>query len=228
VHIRTSGTLDPLLRRPLSILQADPHKGHIQILVRAVGRGTELLAQSVPGNSLDLLGPLGNGFPMPEPGRNPLLVAGGVGVAPLVFLADALQNSLADFYVTGVYGAANEAALACWQEFGGRCEELELATDDGSVGTRGLVTDLLAVRLARGTVGVVYTCGPRPMMARVAALCAEAAVPCWASLEQFMGCGVGACLGCVAPFRDEPRHRRVCKDGPVFDAATVAWEDLAQ
>lgn len=228
VHVRVGATTDPLLRRPLSILMADPHKGTVEVLVRAVGRGTELLSMSAPGQELDLLGPLGNTFPLPEPGQNPLMVAGGVGVAPLIFLADVLQNQPDSCYVTGLYGAASEEALVCWQELAGRCEEIQIATDDGSVGQQGLVTDLLSEQLAKGNLGPVYTCGPRPMMARVAALCAEAGVTCWASLEQFMGCGVGACLGCVVPFREEPRNRRVCKDGPVFDAATVDWEALTQ
>lgn len=226
VHVRVGATTDPLLRRPLSILLADPHRGNLHVLVRAVGRGTELLSAAVPGQELDVLGPLGNSFPMPEPGQSPLLVAGGVGVAPLIFLADALQNQPGDCYVTGLYGAAGEDALVCWQELASRCEEVQIATEDGSVGHRGLVTELLADQFTKGNLGPVYTCGPRPMMARVAALCGEASITCWASLEQFMGCGIGACLGCITPFVTEPLNRRVCKDGPVFDAALVDWEAL--
>lgn len=226
VHVRVGETTDPLLRRPLSVMLTDPRNGHLQVLVRTVGRGTQLLAQMMPGSRLDILGPLGNPFPLPEGGAQPLLVAGGVGVAPLVFLADTLQSGPQGHYVRGLYGAATEDALACWQEFAGRCEEFQVVTEDGSVGAQGLVTDSLANWLARAAIGVVYTCGPRPMMARVAALCAEADVPCWASLEQFMGCGVGACLGCVVPTRAAGGFQRVCTEGPVFDAATIAWEEL--
>ena len=204
----------------------DARRGRMEILVRSVGRGTEILAHLAPGNVLDIIGPLGNGFPLPEGELQPLLVAGGVGVAPLIFVADVLQMAPENHYVRGLFGAADEESLVCWQEFAGRCEEFQAATEDGSAGEQGLVTDLMAAQLDLGVVKAVYTCGPRPMMARVAELCAAAQVPCWASLEQFMGCGVGACLGCVIPTRGEPRHQRVCKDGPVFDAQMVAWEEL--
>jgi dihydroorotate dehydrogenase electron transfer subunit len=228
VHVRVSGTLDPLLRRPFSVMLRDAHRGRAQILVRAIGRGTEILAQAAPGNVLDVLGPLGNGFPLPEPGAEPLLVAGGVGVAPLICLADALQNAPGGNYVRGLFGAANENALVCWNEFAGRCEEFYAATEDGSVGVQGLVTDLMAEQLERGDVSAVYTCGPRPMMAAVWRICQAADIPCWASLEQFMGCGIGACLGCVIPTHTDPPFRRVCTDGPVLDAQVVAWEDLEE
>lgn len=228
VHLRVTGTHDPLLRRPFSIMLRDERRGRLEILVRAVGRGTELLAHVAPGNMLDLMGPLGVGFPIPDREFQPLLVAGGVGVAPLIFVADALQLAPHKHYVRGLFGAATDDTLVCWQDFAGRCEEFQAATEDGSAGVQGLVTDLLGEQLARGVVDVVYTCGPRPMMATVAALCAEANVPCRASLEQFMGCGIGACLGCVVPARGEARHVRVCRDGPVFDAQDIAWEELSE
>ncbi len=228
VHVRVGGTSDPLLRRPFSIMLCDTRRGHLQILVRTVGRGTELLAHAAPGNVLDLMGPLGNGFPLPADAHEPLLVAGGVGVAPLVFVADALQLSAAEHYVRGLFGAATEDALVCWQEFAGRCDEFQAATEDGSAGVAGRVTDLIGEQFARGNIDCVYTCGPRPMMATVAELCAAADIPCWASLEQFMGCGIGACLGCVVPTRGETHYERVCTDGPVFDSRHVAWEEEAR
>ena len=228
VHVRVTGANDPLLRRPFSIMLRDAGKGTIQLLMRTVGRGTEILANAAAGAVFDLIGPLGNGFPVPDDKCSLLLIAGGVGVAPLVFLADALQLAPRGHYVRGLLGAANEDALACWQEFAGRCEEFEAATEDGSAGVEGLVTDLIPAQLERGGVDAVYTCGPRAMMAKVAQICAEASVPCWVSLEQFMGCGVGACLGCVVPMRGEPRYRRVCKDGPVFEAGEIAWEEWSE
>lgn len=227
VHLRVGGTYDPLLRRPISVMLADPHAGSIELLVRAVGRGTELLANLPAGSLVDLMGPLGNGFPLLAKGQEPLLVAGGVGVAPLIYLADVFQMAVGGHYVRGLFGAATEDALACWQEFAGRCEEFQAATEDGSAGEQGLVTDLVAPQLQRGGIAAVYTCGPRPMMAQVARICAEAQVPCWASLEQFMGCGIGACLGCVVPTHLEPKNQRVCTDGPVFDAAAIAWEEMS-
>ncbi len=226
VHVRVTGTDDPLLRRPISIMLRDQHRGRIEILVRSVGRGTEMLTHLGPGTPLDIIGPLGKGFPLPEPGERALLIAGGVGVAPLVFLADVLQLSHGSGYVRGLFGGLNDDSLVCWQDFAGRCEEFQATTEDGSAGTQGLVTDLLPAQIARGDVDRVYTCGPRPMMAKVAEECAATDVPCWASLEQFMGCGIGACLGCVIPTRLQPRHQRVCKDGPVFNATDVLWEEL--
>jgi dihydroorotate dehydrogenase electron transfer subunit len=227
VHVRVSETLDPLLRRPLSILLADPRRQQFQVLVRSVGRGSELLSHVVPGNRLDVLGPLGRGFTLVRPGQEPLLVAGGVGVAPLIFLADVLQRSEGGHYVRALFGARSEDTLVCWQELAARCEEFQAATEDGSVGTQGLVTDLLQEQLDRAKPAMVYTCGPRPMMARVAQMCDAVGVPCEASLEQFMGCGIGACLGCAVPSRAEPgSYVRVCTDGPVFDATQIAWEAL--
>lgn len=227
VHVRVGETLDPLLRRPLSILLTHAHHEQFQVLVRSVGRGSELLAHVVPGNRLDVLGPLGNGFSLVKPGEEALLVAGGVGVAPLIFLADVLQRSPGGHYVRALFGARDEDTLVCWEEFATRCEEFQAATEDGSVGLQGLVTDMLGEQLDRGNVATVYTCGPRPMMARVARMCEDAGVACQASLEQFMGCGIGACLGCAVPSRTAPgSFVRVCADGPVFDATEIAWEAL--
>ena len=236
VHVRVSDASDPLLRRPISIARADKSSGHIWLLSRTVGRGTAIIADMQPGSHLDLIGPLGNGFPLPEAKAEVLLVAGGVGVAPLMFLADALKAAPESHYVHGLYGAATDAALVMWLEFSGRCDEFSCSTDDGSAGEAGPVTVLLERELQRAGGAVegvgtpvparVYTCGPRPMMAAVARICAAAAIPCWASLEQFMGCGIGACLGCVVPTHRPDKYQRVCKDGPVFAAQEVAWEEL--
>lgn len=230
VHVRVAASADPLLRRPLSVMLADRQSGHIRLLVRRVGRGTELLASLPAGATVNLLGPLGRGFPLPaaETSRDIILVAGGVGVAPLVFLADTLQMHRARFRVCGLFGGASEAHLPVWTEFAGRCAEFHVSTEDGSAGQTGLVTDLLSAQLGQDDTAVVYTCGPRPMMATVAAMCAAARVPCWASLEQWMGCGVGACLGCVVPAAGDQGFLRVCKDGPVFAAEQLAWEALGQ
>jgi len=226
VHVRVAGTNDPLLRRPISIMSCDPKREEIQLLVHAVGRGTDIIGNLAVGSTLDLLGPLGNGFTLPEAGQRPLLIAGGVGVAPMIFLAEVMQFSSAIAYVRGMLGAATEDLLICWNEFSARCEEFIVTTDDGSAGIKGFVTAPLPEQLARGDVDCVYTCGPRPMMAAVAKICADASIPCQASLEQFMGCGIGACLGCVIPTYGTPKQQRVCKEGPVFDAQMVAWEEI--
>lgn len=226
VHLRVTGANDPLLRRPISIMLTNPRAGTIRLLVKTVGRGTELLADMRPGARLDLLGPLGNGFQLPKPGKDALLVAGGIGVAPLVFLADALRLDPALPAVRGLYGGASDEDLPAWTEFAGRCDEFYVSTEDGSAGQRGRVTDAVPEQLARGDVQVVYTCGPRAMMANVARMAKEAGLPCYASLEQWMGCGVGACLGCVIPVHGEPGFTRVCTEGPVFAAEEIAWEKM--
>jgi dihydroorotate dehydrogenase electron transfer subunit len=225
VHVRVACDNDPLLRRPISIMSADRHTGLIRLLIKKVGRGTEIMSELPEGAMLDLLGPLGNGFTLPPEGKDVLLIGGGVGIAPLVFFADLLQTSPGERRARGLMGGANEDQLPVWTEFAGRCEEFYVTTDDGSAGEQGLVTDLLPAQIARGDLQAVYTCGPRPMMAKVAAMCAEAKLPCYASLEQWMGCGVGACLGCVVP-GTKVDYLRVCRDGPVFEAGEVDWTGM--
>ncbi len=227
VHLRVTAGCDPLLRRPFSVMRTNPAEGSFEVLVRVVGRGTEMLAQSQPGSEFHVLGPLGNPFELSGPEGDVVLVAGGVGVAPLIFLATALHESERHRYVRALFGAGTEDDLCCWLELSGVCDEFTAVTEDGSAGETGLVTDFLPEQLDRGA-GCVYACGPRAMLAEVARQCQAAAVPCFVSLEQWMGCGVGACLGCVIPTRASGvgRYQRVCKDGPVFDAAVIDWEAM--
>jgi dihydroorotate dehydrogenase electron transfer subunit len=227
VHVRVAGTYDPLLRRPLSILRAEASGGRIWLLVKAVGRGTRLLCQAEAGTKLDLLGPLGRGFPEPPAGGELILVAGGVGVAPLIFWAEHLQTFHAHRHVVAIYGARSEEALACWLDLAARCDEFYVATEDGSAGELGLASQLLGRYLAERTVAAVYACGPRAMLAAVAELCQRAGVACWVGMEQWMGCGVGACLGCVVPAASSG-YLRVCTDGPVFAAADLDWQVLRE
>jgi len=227
VHVRVGDGADPLLRRPISIMLVEPHAGLIRLLVKQVGRGTELLARLAEGATVDLMGPLGNGFAMPPAGKDVLLVAGGVGVAPLIMFADALQTAPGNYRVRGLYGGRDSDQLPVWTEFGGRCEEFVVTTEDGSAGHHGLVTDLLPETLEGLRDPVVLACGPRAMLAQTAAECRTRGVPCYVSFEAWLGCGVGACLGCVIPAAGEPRaYLRVCRDGPVFDADEVGWDSL--
>lgn len=229
VHLRVSNGVAPLLRRPFSVMLVNRSKGSFQLLVRAAGRGTQLLAQASPGTVFDLLGPAGQAFPLPDDSEQVLLVAGGGGVVPLVFLADTLKGRSTPCYVRGLFGVQTEDQLCCWLEFSTRCNEFTAVTEDGSTGETGLVTDLLAKQLDRGDVDRVYACGPLAMLATVARQCQQQQVPCWVSLEQRMACGVGACLGCVMPVHAEgyARYQRVCRDGPVFAAAQIDWEAIS-
>lgn len=223
VHLRVSEASDPLLRRPISVMLVDRQRESVRLLVQKVGRGTELLAARPAGSEVDLLGPLGQGFPLPAPGKDALLVAGGVGVAPLIFLADILRTRPQTPAVRGLYGGRQAAQLPVWTELAARCDEFYVATEDGSAGESGRVTDLLGEQLTRGDVQVVYTCGPRAMMAEVVRQAAAAGLPTFVSLEEWMGCGVGACLGCVVPATGERGYVRVCQDGPVFAADEIDW-----
>lgn len=223
VHLRVGDGTDPLLRRPFSVMLAQPATAEVQLLVRTVGRGTEIIATHEEGTRYDLLGPLGHGWTMPAGREDTMLVAGGVGVAPLIFLADHLRRADPQPYVRALFGGANQDALVCWTEFASRCDEFTAVTEDGSAGERGLVTQVLAAEIERDRPDRVYACGPDAMLAVVAGMCAEAGVPCEVSMEQWMGCGLGACLGCAVAAAGGG-YVRVCTEGPVFDAAAINWE----
>ncbi len=225
VHVRVPRTFDPLLRRPISIMLAEKSRGELRLLVRVAGRGTQILTATPVGDRLELLGPLGTPFPMPEDQGDVLLVAGGIGVAPLIMLADSLRGYEPPPYVRGFFGAADEDALLCWTEFASRCDEFYATTEDGGAGEQGLITDVLADHLQPGQAQAVYACGPVAMMATVAEMCGQTALPCYCSLEQRMGCGVGACLGCAVQAAGGG-YLRVCKDGPVFSADALDWEAI--
>ncbi|MGQ9557605.1 MAG: dihydroorotate dehydrogenase electron transfer subunit [Desulfurispora sp.] len=239
VHLvcRAPGSQDPLLRRPLSIFAANDRQGTVSLLYRVVGRGTAWLAALSPGTRVDLLGPLGHGFDLEQArgGEPVLLVAGGMGVAPLHFLATALQSQLPAGQVIFYYGAATGRQLLLQDRLAALAGRLIICTDDGSRGRAGPVTAPLADNLAAHPAGVIYSCGPRPMLEAVAALAARHNLPCQVSLEEKMACGVGACLGCAcrtyrgdgqvgasgAGGQESPSYSLVCTDGPVFDAREV-------
>ncbi|GAB4275270.1 MAG: dihydroorotate dehydrogenase electron transfer subunit [Deferrisomatales bacterium] len=219
--LRVSDGLDPLLRRPFSIHRVvDPQAGEFEVLFRVVGTGTDRLSRVHVGDRVDALAPLGRGFRL-DAGA-PLLVGGGVGVAPLLFLAEALLAEGARPKL--LLGARSDRDLLCHDDFACLAVPYAVATEDGSVGRPGLVTKLLEGELRGAPPGCcVYACGPVPMLAAVAGLCRARGVPCQVSLEAYMACGVGACLGCVVP-ATRADYLRVCKEGPVFDADEVDWE----
>jgi len=204
----------PLLARPMSVLSAGNEPA---ILIRVVGRGTRRMARAAPGELFTLLGPLGNGWHAPPPGRRPLLVGGGVGIAPLLFLARTLAAR--NVHAVGIYAARTDRHLPLVDEFG-EVTEMSVTTEDGSRGQRGLATDALAARLESDMS--VYTCGPEPMMARVAQICAAREIPCEVSLEAPMACGIGVCLGCAVPTTDGG-FLYACDEGPCVDAARIDW-----
>ncbi len=220
LHAGSPETTDPLLRRPFSIHYADGDT--IFFLYRVVGKGTRLIAAMRPGDVIRILGPLGCGFSISAETKN-ILVGGGLGTAPLFFLARSLPRE----GTTIMLGAKTSGELARADAFLPHAEKVFLSTDDGSLGQHGLVTELLAGHIQRtlctGFLPLVSACGPWPMVRAVAHLCHINGIPCQVSLEARMACGTGLCLGCAIP-RSGGGYLHVCTDGPVLDAALVDWE----
>lgn len=206
----------PLLPRPMSFLSGGNRPS---ILIKVFGEGTTRMARAVPGEPFDILGPLGNTWPELTPGKRPVLVAGGVGVAPLLYLARQLhaagQNPIT------VYGGRSHRDLPLNEELA-EVSELLITTEDGSRGSAGRVTLALPELLSADCE--VFTCGPDRMMAAVAKLCRERDVRCIASLETPMACGYGVCLGCPVK-RSDSGYLYACTDGPCIDARTIDWGD---
>lgn len=218
VHLRIAEGRDFILRRPFSVFRAGA--GQLEILYQIVGRGTLALAEAEAGAAMDLMGPRGHGWGVPDHTAHALVVAGGLGVAPMGMLVEELARR--GVAVTLAQGAPTAERLLARDVIGDSCRTIAVATDDGSEGRRGLVTALVEELLPATRPDVVYACGPEPMQKAVAALARAAGVPCQVSLERLMACGVGACLSCVVSTVDG--RKRACVDGPVFDAAAVLWE----
>lgn len=218
---------DPLLRRPFSLHQVSAD-GKVQIVFKVVGKGTRLLALLQAGDRLDLNGPLGQGFKMPTQNKV-FLVGGGMGIAPLLFLAKELLARGEERTFKVLLGARNADEF---RELAANFVALGitplLATDDGSAGHHGLVTDLLSQEGGEVTDLQVYCCGPTPMMKAVGRICRAKGWPCQVSLETEMACGVAACLGCAVEKakccqNTEQDYLHVCKDGPVFEVRELSW-----
>ncbi len=220
VHIRVSSSDHPLLRRPISIQRV--HQGRLELLIREVGVGTQLLHLSKPGDRLDVLGPLGTAFSPIQPGERVLMAGGGVGVAPLLAVIDQAAVGAAGDLCYGVSTASEIQELDPFQRKD--CFfTFHFSTDDGSRGHQGFCTDVARLLAGKQVYNRIYTCGPWIMMQKVFEIACEAGLPVEASLEVQMGCGLGACLGCVYQSTDG-EFIRSCIDGPVVDGYTVEWE----
>ena len=227
VSVKIDGDYQPFLRRPFSIHRAG--KGGLEILYAVVGEGTRILSQKKPGKYLDVIGPLGNGFDYQRPtasDERPILVAGGMGVAPLMFLAEQLvcrPSFVVRRNILVLLGAKNKNQLLCEKEFKKIGCEVKIATDDGSKGLKGKVTDLLKQSRTTndGRRTTIYSCGPRPMLRQISRISVEYSIPAQISLEEHMSCAIGACMGCVVGTLQG--FKRVCKEGPVFAADEVTW-----
>lgn len=218
----------PLLGRPMGIFDWDVEKGTIQILYEVKGphTGTELLSLVKPGEVLPVVAPLGNGYWFREEDKKVLVVAGGIGIAPLFPVVKALKAR--NIQVTVLLGAPKAERLLAMQKLAALEQEIMVFTDDGSVGEMGYPTDRLPQLLRENAYDCVYCCGSMAMMQRVAEICEAANVPCQVSLEKRMGCGFGVCMGCVCQQKQADGSKelvRICYEGPVFAGKDVVWEE---
>jgi dihydroorotate dehydrogenase electron transfer subunit len=213
VHVKVNSGYYPLLRRPISIHYADKTKGTIALVYHVVGQGTEEMAKLKVGNTIDVMGPLGKGFPIFE-NKRCAVVGGGMGTAPLLELTKNISNC--DAYL-GFRDCTYKV-----ESFEESCSRVFVATEDGSAGYKGYITEPLEKRIKE--YDVVYTCGPKAMMKKVMGICGGNNIECYISIEERMGCGIGACLVCACKVQEhdgEWHHKKACKDGPVFNAKEV-------
>ena len=218
VEIRVDGSPSTFLRRPISINFVDRDQNELWLLVAAVGDGTRRLAQLQPGDTLNCLLPLGNGFTMPvSKAEKILLVGGGVGVAPLLYMgAEMARQGIKPTFLLGARTSADLLMLDEYERYG----RVYVTTEDGSQGEKGFVTNHSL--LQKEQFSRIATCGPTPMMKAVAAYARKAEVECEVSLENLMACGLGACLCCVE--KTTEGNLCVCKDGPVFNIRKLLWQ----
>ena len=240
IMLQVSEHTDPLLRRPFSVCSAQG--AAVDILYKVVGRGTAAMASWQPEQRVSCIGPLGNGFNIAEPPEHAYLVAGGIGIAPLLFLLEALENRSSTVFM----GGKTAQDVAVLEDFNVRIQQrIFYATEDGSRGAKGLVTDLFLNYLEQAgkensqSAGI-YGCGPARMLSALSAIAKRQGMDCQLSLESRMACGIGACLGCAVKTKavaesavsSGARHhapsgyyyKRVCADGPVFNSRELVWD----
>ncbi len=221
VMLKTGETSDPLLRRPFSIHKINKNKT-IDILYKVVGKGTRILSDFKNDADIDIIGPLGNGFTISKKIKSHILVAGGIGIAPLLFLAQELSKDKKNKIVLFA-GARHKEDILSVQDFKRLKADVKISTENGSIGKQGLISELFEVFLAghNESSSVVYACGPKGMLREISRLASIKGISCQVSLEERMACGLGACLGCAIETTDG--YKYVCNDGPVFDAGEIRW-----
>jgi dihydroorotate dehydrogenase electron transfer subunit len=232
VSVRCPEGSSHILRRPFSIYRVHKRGGWastIEIVFDVRGPGTAYLSSLRTHAALDLVGPLGRGFALPKTRAHCLLVGGGIGAAPLFFLADELRNE--GHRVDCILGARSGRFLLNAIDVRRLASVYRITTEDGSTGERGVVTDVLEETMTRCSTDVVYSCGPHPMLAAVSRICARNSVPVQVAVEELMACGFGVCMTCVMPVVQHRNRReesvvyvRSCTEGPVLDGASVVWD----
>ncbi|MCK5847456.1 MAG: dihydroorotate dehydrogenase electron transfer subunit [Bacteroidales bacterium] len=217
VEILVKDTRNAFLRRPISIYNVNPKKNSFELLIQIVGEGTQLLSELKVGDNVDIMFPLGKSYTLASEGQKVLLVGGGVGVAPLLYLSKKLKEKGVDSHILlGGRGIDNIIEVENFKKY----STVHISTDDGSIGEKGFVTQHSVMQ--NMDFDMIYSCGPDPMMRAVAKIAKEQTINCEVSLENMMACGIGACLCCVT--ETTSGHQCVCTDGPVFNTKVLDWK----
>ena len=233
IMIRIAGLNDPFLSRPISIYSFSRSKNFctMELLYRIVGKGTRILAGLIKSSQVEIHGPLGGSFEIPADKKQIIFIAGGIGIAPLSLLAEYLcRKSYSSKQEMSFYlGAQTSDVIVGLDKINKLCYQINICTDDGSMGRKGLVTDAFQKDMEKypQTDTMIYTCGPKAMVKTLSKILYGSKFQCQASLEERMACGTGACVGCTVAIRDNQgnlAYKRVCADGPVFDIRQIIWE----
>ena len=233
VMIRIAGLNDPFLSRPISIYSFSRGKSScsIEFLYRVMGKGTQILAGLIKGSQVEIHGPLGNGFEISDVKKNIVFIAGGIGIAPLSLLIEhlSMRSGLSPSVMTLYMGAQRAAAIVGLDKLQKLCRNINVCTDDGTIGIKSLVTQSFQKDMKKFTPAntAIYACGPKEMLKALAKILNKSKFSCQVSLEERMACGTGACMGCAVAIIDQKgvlNYKRVCADGPVFNLADIIWE----
>ena len=228
IMLRLADHVDPLLKRPFSIhrliIRNATFQG-IELLYKIVGVGTAKMSQLRSGDKVDILGPLGNGFHVADHVRRAIVVAGGIGVAPMPLLVDhLLAKKIKPSQCIVFLGGKSKDDLLCREDFSRLGIEVRATTDDGSSGDQCLVTDPVEIEITSSKPDIIFACGPMPMLSCVVGIAEKHGIECQVSIETMMACGMGACLGCAVESRQEPgRYLHTCLNGPVFKADKLVF-----
>ncbi|HEX3043801.1 MAG TPA: dihydroorotate dehydrogenase electron transfer subunit [Bacillota bacterium] len=220
LEVAAPETVDPILPRPISIYRIHVKEGILQLIFKAVGRGTRGLSERMTGEVLRIRGPFGNGFSIPHEVQTPAFIAGGIGMPPLFCLAEELKKRSGIQKIVLFYGGRTRRDLLeldTWTELGA---QIYPATEDGSYGASGFITNVFTEAQTQVSFDYIIACGPSPMLQAVRKIAQTLQIPGQISMESYMACGVGACLGCVCETKSG--YKRVCVEGPVFDMNEVA------
>jgi dihydroorotate dehydrogenase electron transfer subunit len=226
---------EPYLRRPFSFygIRSLKDQRSFRILYKVVGCGTRLLAETKHGERVDIIAPLGKGFSFSSEDHEAVMVAGGIGLPPLLYLAEYMRKTMKGALNTiFLYGGQSKSDIIDIERIRDASSEVRVCTEDGSLGSKMLVPELLELHLQkrgdRGSIQI-FSCGPKAMLKVVSSIAKKYDIPCQVSLESYMACGFGVCLGCVVKVLQEKSHdivyERVCKEGPVFDSGRIIWDE---